>query len=123
MSPDAIRNTSAEPTGWDRLRHGGLLLDPARLRQIEEHVPGPLSHWQERELRRRVGLLQSAAEKPSDFVAFVLQEICGLDHRTGSWQRGSQLGTEWTRHGVAGDAIRPRMVWQGDTGRTSTAAG
>jgi hypothetical protein len=113
---DCIMNSpqQLDTFGWDRLRHGGLLLDPPRLRRIEEQpAPAPLTPWQERELRRRAGLVQTGTEKPADFVAFVLEEICGFDHHTGSWHRGSNLGTEWTRRGVAGEAIRPRMLWQG----------
>ena len=106
----------SDTIGWDRLRHGGLLLDPTRLRRLDDHVARPLSPWVERELRRRIGLTQSDAESTSDFVAFVLGDVCGFDGRNGAWRRGSQVGTEWTRRGIAGEAIRPRMVWQGGAG-------
>src|SRR5690606_8319681 len=44
----------AERIGWDRLRHGGLLLDPQRLSVLEEHLPPELSWHTDRELRRRI---------------------------------------------------------------------
>ena len=44
---------TVELTGWDHLRHGGLLLDPQRLGEIAAHEPGPLSPYIENELRRR----------------------------------------------------------------------
>ena len=41
--------------GWDRLRHGGLLLDPPRLRIVAASQPAaPLSSHLEKELRRQV---------------------------------------------------------------------
>ena len=106
----------SDPIGWDRLRHGGLLLDPPRLREIAAHVPPDLSAYDERELRRRVPLLAGSADDVPDFVAFVLREVCGFDHATGQWQRGSDVGKEWTRDGIAGEAIRPRMLWRGRSG-------
>ncbi|HUE96104.1 MAG TPA: hypothetical protein VMN39_05565, partial [Longimicrobiaceae bacterium] len=102
--------------GWDRLRHGGLLLDPARLRSLEPHLPEPLAPYHERELRRRATLLLDDPREAPDFTAFVLESVCGFDHATGSWRRGSQVPTEMTRRGIAGDAIRPRMVWSGPEG-------
>jgi hypothetical protein len=107
---------SMDRIGWDLLRHGGLLLDPPRLRSLEEHVPPPLSSYLEKELRRKVSLVLNDSGDASDFASFVLQDVCGFDHTTGSWQRGAQVGKEWTRRGVAGEAIRPRMLWQGGAG-------
>ena len=101
-----------ELIGWDRLRHGGLLLDAPRLRRIAEHIPEPLSSWQERELRRQAGALLDDGGNKADFVRFVLEEVCGFASTNGSWQRGNQLGAEWGRRAVTGETVKPRQLWR-----------
>jgi hypothetical protein len=105
-----------ELNGWNTLRHGGLLLDPQRLRILAEHVPPPLPAYYERELRRFAGaVLEDSANVP-EFVSFVLERICGFGPDTGAWQRGAQAGSEWSRRAVTGEAVRPRQIWQGQKG-------
>ena len=102
--------------GWDSLRHGGLLLDAQRVARIAEYVPSPLSPHLEQELRRQAtGILEGSADVP-EFVTFVLQRICGFSAETGSWQRGPQVGSEWTRRSVTGEAVKPRQLWRGRDG-------
>jgi hypothetical protein len=60
--------------------------------------------------------MQDGALKASEFSAFVLQEICGFTAGIGTWQRGSAVGAEWARPGIAGEAIKPRHLWRGDFG-------
>jgi len=107
-----------ELIGWDRLRHGGLLLDAPRLRRIAEHTPEPLSSYQERELRRLAGTLLDGGANAVDFVRFVLEEICGFTAANGSWQRGPQVGAEWGRHAVMRETVKPRHLWRAATGAT-----
>ncbi len=105
-----------ELNGWDRLRHGGLLLDPPRLGVLAEHAPAPLSAYHERELRRLAGaVLEDGSDIPG-FISFVLQSVCGFGLDTGSWQRGTQVGPEWTRRAVTGEAVKPRQIWRGKDG-------
>jgi len=102
--------------GWDSLRHGGLLLDPQRVARIAEYIPTPLSPQLEQELRRQAtGILEGSAEVP-EFVSFVLQRICGFSTETGAWQRGPQVGSEWNRRSVTGEAVKPRQLWRGRDG-------
>jgi len=102
----------SELIGWDRLRHGGLLLDAPRLKRIAEHIPEPLPPWRERELRRQAGALLDGGGNKTDFVRFVLEEICGFASPNGSWQRGSQVGAEWGRRAVTGETVKPRQLWR-----------
>ncbi len=103
--------------GWDRLRHGGLLLDTPRLKRIADAVPPPLSAWQERELRRRAApLLDGDGGDISPFVAFVLEELCGFAPLTGTWLRGTAIPADWGRQAVTGEMIKPRHLWQGHGG-------
>jgi hypothetical protein len=102
--------------GWESLRHGGLVLDPQRVNLFAEHVPAPLLPHLEHELRRQAtGILEGSSEVP-EFVSFVLQRICGFSAETGSWQRGPQIGSEWSRRAVTGESIKPRQLWLGRDG-------
>ena len=106
----------SELIGWDRLRHGGLLLDAPRLRKIAAYATGPLSAWQERELRRQAGALLDGSADRAGFVRFVLEEICGFTAATGSWQRGPQVGAEWGRRVITGETVKPRQLWRTSSG-------
>ena len=113
MSP----SHTIELAGWDRLRHGGLLLDPARLRTIAAHQrTSSLPYHLEKELRRQVAQIQDGTIKPGDFASFVLQEVCGFTAGIGTWLRGSAVGSEWGRPAVTGEQIKPRHLWKGDHG-------
>ena len=100
--------------GWDRLRHGGLLLDATRLAALSQQVPGPLAGRVERHLRQRAGAISEAGTDGggvSSFVAFVLEEICGLDASTGAWSRGSNVSPSWGRRAITGETVKPRHLW------------
>ena len=43
--------------GWDRLRHGGLLLDGTRHAALSRCVPGPLDEHTERHFPQRAGAI------------------------------------------------------------------
>jgi hypothetical protein len=102
--------------GWDRLRHGGLLLDTPRLRRIADTAPGPLNAFYERELRRLAARVLDESAGVSDFVVFVLERVCGFTSAGGFWQRGSQVGAEWGRRAVTGEIVKPRHLWRGVQG-------
>jgi len=110
--------TPVELLGWDRLRHGGLLLDAPRLRRVAEFAPDVLPAYEERELRRfATAALNGSANMP-DFVSFVLDKVCGFTATNGTWQRGSQIGAEWGRQAVTGEIVKPRQLWRGQNGAT-----
>ena len=100
--------------GWERLRHGGLLLDATRLTTLSRSVPGPLDGRIERQLRQRAGAIWDVdrADRSgiSAFVAFVLEEVCGLAASTGDVDpqqpRLSFLGTA-RHHRRDGEATPP----------------
>ena len=102
--------------GWDRLRHGGLLLDGTRLAALAGHVPAPLDAWTERQLRQRAGAMLDGGAEAAPFVAFVLEHVCGLDASTGAWTRGSHVTAAWGRRAVTGETVKPRHLWQGRRG-------
>ena len=102
--------------GWERLRHGGLLLDGARLAALARHVPAPLDAWTERQLRQRANALLDGSGEASPFVVFMLEQVCGLDAPTGAWTRGNQVAPSWGRRAVTGENVKPRHLWQGRNG-------
>lgn len=100
--------------GWDFLRHGGLLLDPPRLREIAQHAPAPLSGYAERELRKRLTPFLDDGAEAGEFIAFVLETVCGFDVSAGGqWLRGSAVGAEHGRRSITGEVIKPRHLWLG----------
>ena len=105
--------------GWERLRHGGLLLDATRLAALSRHVPGPLDDRIGRQLRQRAGAMSEADADSgaiSSFVAFVLEEVCGLDAFTGTWTRGTNVSPSWGRRAITGETVKPRHLWTGSNG-------
>ncbi len=106
-------------TGWNDLRHGGLLLDAQRQSELAAEPPPPeLDPWLQGELRRRIGLLRdedagNGSRTRADFIVFVLERVCGFEPGSGSWLRGSQVPVDWSRRALTGENIRPRQLWQG----------
>lgn len=102
--------------GWDRLRHGGLLLDPARLQVMARLAPPSLSGYQAEELRRQAAALLAGNADASAFVSFVLERACGFAPGEGTWLRGPAVGSEWSRRTPTGEAAKPRHIWRGPYG-------
>ncbi len=119
---------SADLPGWSELRHGGLLLDAQRLSEVAA-LPAPAAPdaWLQSELRRRSELLRDAdatrqRREAPEFVAFVLERLCGFGMSGGagadggSWLRGARVPAEWRRRATTGERVRPRQLWQGANG-------
>jgi hypothetical protein len=108
-------NGAALP-GWDRLRHGGLLLDAQRLQAVAQLEPPPLPLHHEQDLRRAAAATLSGDGDPGAFVAFVLEKVCGFAPGQGTWLRGPNLGGEWSRRTPTGESVKPRHLWRGEHG-------
>lgn len=104
--------------GWEDLRHGGLLLDAARLEALSRDLPAPLDDYTEQQLRRRGDAILDGSGELSPFVAFVLERLCGFGGTKGTWGRGSNVSTAWSRRAVTGQMVRLRHLWQGRHGAT-----
>ena len=108
--------------GWAQLRHGGLLLDGPRLHSLAGYVPGALEEHVERRLRQRTAANLGSFDDSggtaatSQFVTFVLEEVCGFGGISGSWQRGSQVPGTHGRRAVTGETVKPRHLWSGSHG-------
>ena len=107
------RQTDAIVSGWERLRHGGLLFDGTRLEQLSQFVPPPLDGYTEGQLRQRANAILDGSGDRSRFVTFVLEGVCGLNGSTGTWTRGSSVAPSWGRRAITGENVKPRHLWKG----------
>jgi len=114
--PASVITSSASIPGWDLLRHGGLLLDPQRLREIAAYEPSSLDAYTERELRKQLTSLLNEDDgvDTTTFITFVLERICGFGPRAGgAWLRGSAIDAKYGRRALTGEIIKPRHLWLG----------
>lgn len=99
---------------WNSLRHGGMLIAPSRLPDHFEDQPLPLSAHLAQKLRRDFNRVESDGRGEAQFLTTVLEHVCGLESGRGAkWFRGSDVGNEWSRRALSGDAVRPRRLWTG----------
>ena len=96
-------------SGWDQLRHGGLLFDGTRLERLSAFVPAALDGYTEGQLRQRANAILDGSGDESRFVAFVLERVCGVDASTGTWTRGSSVAPAWGRRAITGETVKPRQ--------------
>ena len=104
--------------GWEDLYHSGLLLDAARLDALSRDLPPPLDDYTDRQLRQRGSAVLDGSGDVSPFVAFVLERVCGFGGATGTWTRGANVSSAWSRRAVTGESVKPRHLWQGRHGAT-----
>lgn len=117
MSKPASSAALVSAPGWDLLRHGGLLLDPPRLREVAHFAPAPLSAYTERELRKRLASVLDDGADISEFIAFMLEHVCGFDPQAqGQWLRGSSVSAEYGHKAITGETVKPRHLWSGPNG-------
>ena len=103
---------------WAELRHGGLLIAPAHVRTLFESPPGSMRPELLEDLRRVGSRVEAELHNAETaLLDTVLQRVLGLgdprDPESGYWLGGSDVGPEWSRRSVTGEAIKPRRVWQG----------
>ncbi len=117
----STRSSESIP-GWNRLRHSGLLLDGPRLVALRKHVAEPLDERVEQRLRQRAAaVLSGAVDGPgtsgtSEFVSFVLEQVCGFGPASGGWERGGRVPASRGRRAVTGEMVKPRHLWGGARG-------
>lgn len=103
------------PTWWTSLKHGGMLIAPARLAEYFPSECPPLARHLVDRLRRDLLRVRSGdAEHLGALLDTVLEDIVGLP-RAG-WAKGSDVETRWSCRAVTGEIIKPRRLWQADDG-------
>lgn len=99
---------------WNSLRHGGLLLDRPRLESLVPYDRPPLSDFEHDRFRRKLAQFQEDRSRHrADFIGYVLETIAGFSSGTGTWSRGSEVKSEWSRLALTGQPVKPRHIWVG----------
>jgi hypothetical protein len=98
---------------WASLRHGGLLIAPARVldRFPDEAAPPPLRSDHVENLRRL--LVKPGAQ--TELLTLVLERVLGLNPTAGgNWNK--QPDTTFSHAALTGEIVRPRRVWKSASG-------
>ncbi|WP_395140273.1 hypothetical protein, partial [Armatimonas sp.] len=98
---------------WASLRHGGLLIAPARVldRFPDEAAPPPLRSEHVENLRRL--LVKPGAQ--AELLTLVLERVLGLNPTAGgNWNK--QPDTSFSHAALTGEIVRPRRVWKSASG-------
>lgn len=102
---------STHTEGWAQLKHGGLLISPARLDEYFPASADPMSGWEAEQLRRAVTAFDGSRESFTRLLDYVLEHLTGLP--AAQWQKAQQVEQRWSVASFTGARIRPRRIWQG----------
>ncbi|WP_448604376.1 Eco57I restriction-modification methylase domain-containing protein [Thermoleptolyngbya sp.] len=101
-----------DPTDWwTSLKHGGLLIAPAKLTEffVPERLP-PLPFGVGDRLQSDIQRLRNGDEAHlSKLLDTVLEEVLGLP--AGEWLKGNALDAGWAQRSMTRETIKPRRVW------------
>ncbi len=98
---------------WSSLKHGGMLISPARLANYfpaeRPHIPRYLAD----RLRTAVQAQQGAESEKvqSALLDTVLEDILGL--KADQWAKATNVSPSWAQRLITGENLRPRRLWQG----------
>ncbi|OGH60756.1 MAG: hypothetical protein A3G34_03635 [Candidatus Lindowbacteria bacterium RIFCSPLOWO2_12_FULL_62_27] len=112
-------NAPAAPamSWWESLRHFGFLLGPGQVSDLERSFSPPdLAPYRADQLRREITRRDAGDITAADFAAWALDKICGFADAPGTWRRGRDVSTEYSRTLVSGETAKPRHIWSGLNG-------
>ena len=100
---------------WSELKHGGLLIAPARLADgFSDSLP-PLSSYLTEKLRTAVQRMQDQQSNAlTALLDTVLEELLKLDQQY--WHKGPSVPSTWSHRAVSGEMVKPRRVWEPPNG-------
>jgi hypothetical protein len=103
---------------WDSLRHGGLLITPARLAgYFPDNVP-PLPYGINNDLRSAInGFNCDAKGQLGALLDIVLEQVLDLSGN-GTWIKGNAVPTSFSHRSITGETIKPRRIWRSTNGFT-----
>ena len=107
---------SLHTEGWAQLKHGGLLLSPAKLDEFFPVAPPAMGGNETDRLRRALTAFDGSNESLSRLLDYVLQDLTGLPAE--EWQKAQALDARWAVRSFTGAQIKPRRLWQGPHGET-----
>jgi hypothetical protein len=110
------RTEALEQYGWwSELKHGGLLIAPARLADYFPETLPPLSDYLTEKLRTAVQRMQDGQSNAlTGLLDTVLEDLLKLDPQY--WHKGPSVPSTWTHRAVTGEAVKPRRVWEPPAG-------
>ena len=106
------RTDALEQYGWwSELKHGGLLIAPARLADYFPEILPPLSDYLAEKLRTAVQRMQDGQSNAlTGLLDTVLEDLVKLDPQY--WHKGSSVPSTWSQRAVTGEIVKPRRVWE-----------
>lgn len=95
---------------WSELKHGGLLIAPARLAEYFPEGLKPLSDYHAEKLRTVVQKMQNGQPNAlTDLLDTVLEDVLKLDKQL--WFKASAVPSTWSHRALTGEIVKPRRIW------------
>ncbi len=107
---------SLHAEGWAQLRHGGLLISPAKLDEYFSDPATGMSEYQAEKLRRALTAFDGTPESLGNLLDYILQELSGLPAE--EWLKAQAVDSRWAVRSFTGAQIKPRRLWLGPNGET-----
>jgi hypothetical protein len=101
---------------WASLRHSGLLIAPARLKQFFDRGLPPPAPWVVERLRGDINQYRNGAGNFSYLSATVINNVLAHDFRW--WLKPSQSEGNWSVKLITGETWRPYRVCEAPNGLT-----
>jgi hypothetical protein len=105
---------SLHAEGWTQLKHGGLLLSPAKLDEFFPAAAPVMSEFATEKLRRALTAFDGSKESLSSLLDYILQDLSGLP--ADEWQKAQGVDSLWAVRSFTGAQIKPRRLWLGPNG-------
>lgn len=102
--------------GWAQLKHGGLLVSPAKLDKYFPAAAPLMSNYEAEKLRRALTAFDGNNESLSNLLDYILQDFTGLP--ADEWQKAQAVDSRWAVRSFTGAQIKPRRLWLGPHGET-----
>lgn len=107
---------SLHTDGWAQLKHGGLLISPAKLDEFFPVAAPTMAGYEAEKLRRAVTAFDGSNESLGRLLNYILQDLTGLPAE--EWQKAQNVDSRWAVRSFTGAQIKPRRLWQGPNGET-----
>ncbi|MCC2636563.1 MAG: hypothetical protein K0Q68_282 [Moraxellaceae bacterium] len=107
---------SLHAEGWAQLKHGGLLISPAKLDECFPTAAPAMRDFAAEKLRRALTAFDGGNESLSSLLDYILQDLSGLPAE--EWQKAQGVDSRWAVRSFTGAQIKPRRLWQGPNGET-----
>jgi len=98
---------------WSSLKHGGMLISPARLTNYFPAARPQIPRYLADRLRSAVQSQQNSesGKLQPTLLGTVLEDILGL--KADQWAKGNAISIGWSHRLITGESFRPRRIWQG----------